>query len=99
VLCPVLILADAGQIADVVVRSVSVNVVNVLACRNRPVVMDPNVSVQAVASPRKVPPMRRVVALRIAVVLVPIEDHRLDLNASWLEPHNASLFRYTLWTP
>jgi hypothetical protein len=98
-LCPVLILCDAGQIADVVVRSVPINVVNVLACRDRPVVMDPNVSVQAVASPRKVPPMRRVVALRISAVRPAIEDHRLDLNATWLEPHNASLFRYTLWTP
>ena len=77
-----LILRDAGQIADVVVPGVPINVVNVHPIRDRPVVMDPNIPVQAVASPRKVFAVRRVVALRIAVVRPAIEDHRLDLNAA-----------------
>ena len=79
---PVLLLCDAGQIVDVVVPGVPINVVDVHPFRDRPVVMNPNISVQAVASPRKVSAVRRVVAFRVSTVRPAIEDHRLDLNAS-----------------
>jgi hypothetical protein len=82
VLVPVGVPRDASQIADVVVPGIPVNVVNVHPFRDRPVVMRPNVSMQTVASPRKISAVRRIVALRIATVRPAIEDHRFDLNAS-----------------
>jgi hypothetical protein len=87
----VLLACDAGQVADVVVGCVAVNVVDVHARRDWPVVMLPNIAVKPVTSPRKVSAVRRVVALRVAVVLAAIEDHRLNSNATWFEGHDASL--------
>jgi hypothetical protein len=78
----VLILCDAGQIADVVVPGIPVDVVDVHTFRDRPVVMNPNIPVQTVTGPRKVSAVRRVVAFRVSTVRSTIENHRLDLNAS-----------------
>jgi hypothetical protein len=77
-LVPMLLACDAGQVADVIVGRVAVNVVDVHVRRDWPVVVLPNIAVKPVASSRKVPAVRRVVALRVAVVLATIEDHRLD---------------------
>jgi hypothetical protein len=82
VLVPVLLAGDAGQVADVVVGRVAVNVVDVHARRDWPVVVLPDVAVKPVASPCKVSAVRRVIALRVAVVLATVEDHRLDNSAT-----------------
>jgi hypothetical protein len=82
VLVPVLLACDANQVANVVVGCVAVNVVDVHARRNWPVVVLPNVAVKPVASPCKVSAVRRVIALRVAVVLATVEDHRLDNSAT-----------------
>jgi hypothetical protein len=78
----VLLACDAGQVADIVVGRIAVNVVDVHARRNWPVVVLPDVAVKPVASPCKVAPVRRVIALRVAVVLATVEDHRLDNSAT-----------------
>lgn len=79
---PMLLACDAGQVADVVVGRVAVNVVNVHTLRDWPVVMNPHIPVKPVASPCKVSAVRRVITLRITVVLATVEDHRLNSNAT-----------------
>jgi hypothetical protein len=82
VLVPVLLTCDAGQVADVVVGCVAVNVVDVHSRRDWPVVVLPYVAVKPMPRPRKVAAVRRVIALRVAVVFSVIEDHRLNSNAT-----------------
>jgi hypothetical protein len=82
VLIPMLLACDAGQVADVVVSRVAVNVVNVHPRRDWPVVVLPDVAVKPVPRPRKVSAMRRVIALRITVVPATVEDNRLNSNAT-----------------
>jgi hypothetical protein len=77
-LIPVLLVCDAGQVADVVVGRVAVNVVDLHTRRDWPVVVLPYISVKPVASPRKVSAVRWVAAFRVTVVLATVEDHRLN---------------------
>jgi hypothetical protein len=90
VFVPVLPSCDAGQVADVVVGRVAVDVVNVHARRDWPVMVHPNIAMKPVTSPRKVSAVRRVIALRVSVVLVTIEYNRLDNNACRFERHDVS---------
>jgi len=82
VLIPVLLAGDAGQVADVVVGRVAVNVVDVHPRRDWPIVVLPDVAVKPVPRPRKVSTVRWVVALRITVVPATVEDNRLNNNAT-----------------
>jgi hypothetical protein len=78
---PMLLPCDAGQVADVVVRGIAVDVVDVHPFGYWPVVVYPDIPVKTVPRPCKVPPMRRVIALRISVVSSAIEDNRLNSHA------------------
>jgi hypothetical protein len=72
---PMLAPCDTGQIADVVVGCVAVDVMDVHSLGNRPVVINPNISVQPMTRPRKVPAVRWIAAFRVSVVLATVENH------------------------
>jgi hypothetical protein len=72
---------DAGQVADVVVRGIAIDVVDVHPLWYGAVVVDPDIPVETVPRPCKVPAVRRVIALRISVVSAPIEDNRFNSHA------------------